>query len=75
MVGDDPVCISDVAKLCGAELAERSGVSPDCHRAIGAHFETSEKDAKSAQKLGQLQPFIDVFPQKCVGQLASFGPT
>jgi hypothetical protein len=35
----------------------------------------SEKDTKLAQKLGQLQPFIAVFPQKCMGQLASFGPT
>ena len=35
----------------------------------------SEKDATLAQKLGQLQPFIAVFPQKCVGQLAYFGPT
>jgi hypothetical protein len=25
--------------------------------------------------LGQLQPFIAVFPQESVGQLASFGPT
>ena len=29
----------------------------------------------SAQKLGQLQPFIAAFPQGCVGQLACFGPT
>jgi hypothetical protein len=36
---------------------------------------TSEKDAKLAQKLGQLQPFIAVFPHECMGQLASFGPT
>ena len=35
---------------------------------------SSEKDAKLAQKLGQLQPFIAVFPVECVGQLASFGP-
>jgi hypothetical protein len=35
----------------------------------------SEKDAELTQKLGQRQPFIAVFPQKCVGQLASFGPT
>jgi hypothetical protein len=35
----------------------------------------SEKDAKLAQKLGQLQPFMDVSPQECMGQLASFGPT
>jgi hypothetical protein len=27
-----------------------------------------------AQKLGQLQPFIAVFPQECAGQLAPFGP-
>ena len=33
----------------------------------------SEKDAVSAQKLGQLQPFLAVFPQECVGQLASVG--
>jgi hypothetical protein len=35
----------------------------------------SEKDAKLAQKLGQLQPFIAVFPQESMGQLPSFGPT
>jgi hypothetical protein len=35
----------------------------------------SEKGAKLAQKLGKLQLFIAVFPQECVGQLASFGPT
>jgi hypothetical protein len=28
-----------------------------------------------AQKLGQLQPFIAVFLQECMGQLAYFGPT
>ena len=27
----------------------------------------SEKDAKLAQKLGQLQPFIAAFPQECMG--------
>jgi hypothetical protein len=30
---------------------------------------------KLAQKLGRLQPFIAVFPQECMGQLACFGPT
>jgi hypothetical protein len=36
----------------------------------------SEKDAnKLAQKLAQLQPFIAVFPQECMDQLAFFGPT
>ena len=35
----------------------------------------SETDAGLAQKLGQLQPFIAVFPQERTGQLASFGPT
>jgi hypothetical protein len=28
-----------------------------------------------AQKLGQLQPFIAVISQECMGQLGSFGPT
>ena len=35
----------------------------------------SEKDTKLAQKLGQLRPFTAVFPQGCMNQLASFGPT
>jgi hypothetical protein len=34
----------------------------------------SERDAKLAQKLGQLQPFIVLFQQECMGQLASFRP-
>ena len=34
---------------------------------------SSEKDTKLAQKLGQLEPFIAVFPQECMGQLAYFG--
>jgi hypothetical protein len=33
------------------------------------------EDAKLAQKLGQLQPFIAVSAQECTGQLASSGPT
>jgi hypothetical protein len=28
-----------------------------------------------AQKLGQLQPLIAMFPQECRGQLLVFGPT
>ena len=31
--------------------------------------------AELAQKLGQLQRLIAVFPQECMGQRASFGPT
>jgi hypothetical protein len=27
------------------------------------------------KRLGQLQPFIAVFPEECMGQPASFGPT
>jgi hypothetical protein len=50
--------------------------SRPCPRKVAARpLCQSEKDAKSAQKLGQLQPFIDVFSQECMGQLASFGPT
>jgi CubicO group peptidase (beta-lactamase class C family) len=37
--------------------------------------QVSEKDAMLAQMLGQFQPFIAVFPQERMGQLASFGPT
>jgi hypothetical protein len=37
--------------------------------------EKSEKDATLAQKLSQLQPFMDVVLLECMGQLASFWPT
>jgi ABC-type multidrug transport system fused ATPase/permease subunit len=37
-------------------------------------LDCSEKDAKLAQKLDQLQPFVAVFPQEYMGQLASSGP-
>ena len=40
-----------------------------------ASLSLSVKDTKLAQKLGQLQPFIAVFPQECTGQIASFRPT
>ena len=41
----------------------------------GCADHASEKDAELAQKLGQLLPFLTVFLQECMGQLASFGPT
>jgi hypothetical protein len=43
------------------------------HGAVGR--DRSKKDTKLAQKLGQLQPFIAVVLLKCMGQLASSGPT
>jgi hypothetical protein len=72
-----------------AEAAARAAAEEEAFRAKAAEAEaaramaaetaaalvTSEKDAKLAHKLGQLQPFIAVFPQECLGQLASFGPT
>ena len=52
-----------------AEVAARLGAA-EPQGARGA----SEKDAKLAQNLGQLQPFTAVFPHECTGQRASFGP-
>ena len=40
-------------------------------RPQAVQLHASEKDANLAQKLGQLQPFLAVFPQACMGQLAS----
>jgi hypothetical protein len=64
---------------------DRSRAQPRAHlrlvrqqlRLLGplrAGLGAGEKDAKLAQKLGQLQPFLAAFPQECVGQLASSGP-
>jgi hypothetical protein len=44
-------------------------------RPRGHRRRESEKDAELSQNLGQLQPFLAVFPQEHMGQLASFGPT
>jgi hypothetical protein len=49
-------------------------LDPEAAAADGATA-VSEKDAKLAQKLGQLRPFVDVFPQECMGQLVYSGPT
>ena len=54
----------------GAVGVGAGGALPGAAAAAGE----GEKDAKLAQKLGQLQPFTAVFPQECMGQLASFGP-
>ena len=40
-----------------------------------ASVQPGEKGATLAQKLGERQPFIAVFPPERTGQLASFGPT
>ena len=37
--------------------------------------ELTQQVKKTPRKLGQLQPYLAVFPQECVGQLGSFGPT
>ena len=43
-------------------------------RALRAAAAAGEEAAELARKLGQLQPSVAVFPQECMGQLASFGP-
>ena len=71
------------AELCQDVLTERIdyNLSGSNDRRLGRFGidwnirESSEKATKLAQKLGQLQPFIAVFRQECMGQLASFGPT
>ena len=55
--------------------ASRSSTPAWPSRRPAAGRPTREEDAELAQKLGQLQPFIAAFPQECMGQLASFGPT
>jgi hypothetical protein len=55
--------------------AERVILTAQLGRQLQTKISRGEKDAKLAQKLGQLQPFIVVFPKDCMGQLAFFGPT
>jgi hypothetical protein len=51
-------------------VGEKTGwqVAEDCGH-------PGEKGSKLAQKLGQLQPFLAIFPPECTGQLSSSGPT
>ena len=51
------------------------GLAPRHARRRRERGRASENDAKLAQKLGQLQPSIAVFPPENMGQLAYFGPT
>jgi hypothetical protein len=53
-------------RLGGADLGPpRPGGRRGWHSGV-----SSGKGAESAQKLGHLQPFIAVFPQECMEQLA-----
>ena len=62
-----------VSPRCNARTGNDYSCVPEwnCHCSDSA----GEKDAKLAQKLGQLQPFITAFAQQCTDQLASFGST
>ena len=50
-------------------------VSPTTWCVFSTEYCISEKDAKLARKLGQLQPFLAVLSAECLGQFASSGPT
>ena len=58
-----------------ASLTSRALHSRKSERPRAAAMQAGEKDAKLAQKLGQLQPLMAISPQECMGQLPSFGPT
>jgi hypothetical protein len=60
------------SKLGGAPIVCRVHRRVLCTSMTTLH--PSAKDAKLAQKSGQLQPFLAVLPQECMDQLASFGP-
>jgi hypothetical protein len=63
-----------MARPAGGRGAQR--VLRQSLRRAGGHLPVQgETDAKSVQKSGQLQPFIAVFPQECMGQLAYLGPS
>ena len=57
----------------GPRRAQRAAADPGRVRQL--HRPGEKEAAVSAQKLGQLQPFVDVLPPECMGQLAFFGPT
>jgi hypothetical protein len=58
----------DLARPAVQGLPQGPRPRPDLGRGRRPHGRASEK-------LGRLQPFIAAFPQECLGQLASFGPT
>jgi hypothetical protein len=58
-----------------AIAAAEAKASAEAERRAQEEAAQVSKHAKLAQKLGQLQPFVDVFPPECMDQLAYFGPT
>jgi hypothetical protein len=67
----------------GVGIARSSEPFPDPELPPPPAYHEQEADPSAASRtkvrpsaeLGQLQPFIAVFPQECMGQLASLGPT
>jgi hypothetical protein len=75
-----------VLPLAVLPQVQNDGVAPDgvaaggatalaTHYLLGRLLFREDSKEELAQKLDRLQPFIAVFPQDCVGQFASFGPT
>ena len=68
--GYAPLVFSIVARFC---MAVFCGNAAACRLACDALAIGSEKDAKLAQNLGQLQRFIAVLPQECMANLHLLG--
>jgi hypothetical protein len=69
---DSDACPRQVRGAGGAGRGAGPGLTVLLARGLHAQAQ-SEKDARLAQKLGQHQPFMTVFPLECMGQLAPFG--
>jgi hypothetical protein len=68
-----PLCLAPL--VCTRTIIVHSTVCIVLGQSSLREADPAEKDAKLAQKLGQLQPLIAVLAPECAGQLASFGPT
>jgi hypothetical protein len=80
--GEASVIEASAAPLCAATVVEVLPVSWDLQYGRTKVPETAIAEARLqvrnttlAQKLGQLQPSIAVFPQECMANLHLFGPT
>ena len=75
------ITFTTICAACSVQGGQRRRAQPAaCNQTLaegitGRGWSGSEKATELAQNLGQLQPFLAAFPQECMGQLASFGPT
>jgi hypothetical protein len=70
--GEDDATLAFSTTIQPSYKHHTTSIEPTKDKPLCSNKVAGEEDATSAQKLGRRQPFVAVFPQECMGNLAYF---